>query len=459
MKSSDRMASALFMLLAVATALHSAEPVYEVGLASVCITPEHPVWLHGYASQKRFRPFEGVLDDLYARAMAVQDAKGDPAVLIVADLCVLREPEETALGEVLTRRTGLERRRILLNWSHTHSAPIIGTSDVNRYPIPDEDRRQTEAYTQRLWNQLADVAVAALADRRPARLSWGTGGVEFVKNRRQFSADGKYRGMGPNPDGPADTSVPVLRIDNPDGTLRGVVFGTACHPVTLGDTSLLVSADFPGCARQFIEQRHPGVQTLFVQGCGADANPDPRASADQQEWVRRHGHALGAEVCRVLSGPLQPVTGPLRTELTRVDLPLAAVPPRERLEQLAKGPFWESHNARRILEAQQRGDSLPNHYPAPLALWQFGDGLTLVAISGEVVSEYVPLVAAAVESRPLWVAGYSNQVYGYLPSSKIVEQGGYETLGLVSAHVGWFSAEAQDFLLEAIRALHCGKAR
>jgi hypothetical protein len=281
--------------------------------------------------------------------------------------------------------------------------------------------------------------------------------VDFVKNRRQFNADGKYRGMGPNPNGPADASVPVLRIDNPDGTLRGVVFGTACHPVTLGDTSLLVSADFPGFARQFIEQQHPGVQTLFVQGCGADANPDPRASADQQEWVRRHGRALSAEVCRVLSGPLQPVTGRLRTELTRVDLPLAAVPPRERLEQLAKGPFWQSHNARRILESQQRGEPLPDHYSAPLALWQFGDGLTLVAISGEVVSEYVPLVAAAVESRPLWVAGYSNQVYGYLPSSRIVEQGGYETLGLVSAHIGWFSADAQDVLLEAIHVMQAGE--
>jgi neutral ceramidase len=437
----------------VAVGANQSDAPWQIGLASVCITPEQPVWLHGYASQSRFRPFDGKLDDLSARAMAIEDADGELAVLIAADLCVLREPEETELSELLMRRTGLARRQILLNWSHTHSGPIIGTSDVNRYPMSEEDLQRTKAYTQWLWNRLADVAEAALADRSPAWLSWGAGRVDFVKNRRALHPDGRYRGMAPNADGPVDQSVPVLRIDGPGRELRGVVFGAACHPVTLGGDSLLVSADFPGPARQYVEEQYPGVLTLFVQGCGADANPDPRATADQVEWVRRHGQALGAEVCRVLSDALQPVTGPLQVGFTRVDLPLAAVPSEERLEELAKGPFWQSHNARRILDAQRRGQPLARHYPAPLALWQFGDSLTLVAISGEVVADYVPLATEAIGTQPVWVAGYSNQVYGYLPSARIIEQGGYETLGLVSAHVGWFAAEAEDTMREAIRAL------
>ena len=135
-------------------------------------------------------------------------------------------------------------------------------------------------------------------------------------------------------------------------------------------------------------------------------------------------------------------------------LPLEPVPSCEQLERLAQGPFWHSHNARRILSAQQRGEDIPSHYRAPLALWQFGDDLTLVAISGEVVSDYVPLVAEATKAKRLWVAGYSNQVFGYLPSAKVVEEGGYETLGLVSAHIGWFSAEAQDVLLAKIQQMY-----
>lgn len=441
---------AQLLLVSLVTTAQCAEPAWRVGLASVCITPEEPIWLYGYADKNRFQPFDDVLDDIFAGAMAIQSEGGEPAVLITADLCVLREPEETALCRVIMARTGLGRKQILLNWSHTHSGPMIGSSDTNRYPIADVDRDKTEAYTAALWNKLADVAFAALNDMKPARLSWGVGQVDFVKSRRAFHDDGTYRGMAANPDRHVDQTVPVLRIDDLDNRVRAVVFGCACHAVTLGGTSNRLSGDFPSYARAHIRQQYPGAEVLFVQGCGADANPDPRAKSDQFEWVKRHGHDLGVEVCRVAESELEPVRGPLRMEFDWIDLPMQPAPPREQLEQLAKGPFWNSHNANRILEAQEHGEPIPTHYRAPLALWQFGEDLTLVAISGEVVSDYVPLVAETINAKRLWVAGYSNQVFGYLPSAKVVEEGGYETLGLVSAHIGWFSPDAQDVLLAAI---------
>jgi hypothetical protein len=442
------------ILAAVISPARGDEVDWYIGLARVCITPEEPVWLHGYASKNRSRPYESVLDDIFAMAMAVKSKGGKPAVLIAADLCVLREPEETALCSVIMRKTGLARGRILLNWSHTHSGPIIGVSDLIRYPVPGEDLQRTKKYTESLWNKLAGVAVEALAEMRPARLSWGVGQADFVKNRRKFDANGRYSGMGPNPDRYADRTIPVLRIDEPDGQLRGVVFGCACHAVTLGSSSSALSGDYPSFARQQIQRQLPGVETIFMQGCGADANPDPRDTKDQVEVVRRQGHSLGAEVCRVLEGELQPIRGPLRVQFDRIDLPMKPVPAAEELAQLAKGPFWKSHNAKRIINAQQRGEPIPTHYRTPLALWQFGDDLTLVAISGEVVSDYVPLVGQAIGIDRLWVAGYSNQVFGYLPSAKVVGEGGYETLGLVSAHIGWFSADAQDVLLARIREMN-----
>lgn len=426
----------------------------EVGLASVRITPNEPVWLYGYASKNRSRPYTSVLDDIYASAMAIKTAGGEPAVLITADLCVLREPEETALSNVIMQKTGLKRGQILLNWSHTHSGPMIGTSDRNRYPVADEDLEKTKKYTESLWNKLAGVAAEAIANLQPAQLSWGAGQADFVMNRRQFSKEGRYLRMGPNPDRYVDRRVPVLRIDTPDGKLRGVLFGCACHAVTLGASSSALSGDYPSFARQYIEQKLPGITTIFLQGCGADANPDPRATKDQAELVQRQGRALGAEVCRVLKDKLQAIRGPLRVQFDRVDLPMKPVPTAEELAQLAKGPFWESHNAKRILAAQKRGETIPTHYRAPLALWQFGNDLTLVAISGEVVSDYVPLVGNVIGSKRLWVAGYSNQVFGYLPSAKVVREGGYESLGLVSAHIGWFSAEAQDVLLARIQKMY-----
>ena len=123
----------------------------------------------------------------------------DPAVLITADLCVLREPEETALSRRLTEKTGLARERFLLNWSHTHSGPAIGTSDLNRYPMKPEDLALTKAYTEELWDKLARVAAEAIADLRPARLRWGHGRADFVVNRRALQARRCLSRNGPQP--------------------------------------------------------------------------------------------------------------------------------------------------------------------------------------------------------------------------------------------------------------------
>jgi len=416
------------------------------GLAQVCITPEKPVWLHGYVSKSRFRPFDGKLNDLYAKALAIEDARGERAVLITVDLCTLRGPEAKALFDRLTDRTGLQRRQVLVNFSHTHSGPLIGASDLFRYPMSEDDRQATLTYTERLFDQLADVARAALADLRPAKFAWGTGKCGFVRNRRLANADGSYRGMGPNADQPVDDTVPVLRVDAPDGKTRALVFGCACHAVTFGPENLKLSGDYPSFAQEALEMRRPGVQAMFVQGCGADANSEPRCGPDAEKSARRQGERLAAEVERVAHGSLVPLRGPLGVQFREVDLPLKSIPPRE---ELAKMSGALAHNAQRMLAALDRGQTLPTHHRHPLALWQFGGDLTFVGLSGEVVSAYVPLVQRALAPRRLWVAGYCNEVDGYLPDATIVAQGGYEARGLV-ADIGFYSADAEKVLVRAV---------
>lgn len=435
------------LLARSARSAEAAEPeAIRVGLARACITPENPLWLHGYASPPRFRPSEGKLNDLFAKALALEDAQGERAVLITLDLCVLRPAEAQALFELLCRKTGLERRQVLVNLSHTHSGPIIGNSDLDRYPMSEADRQATLAYTARLFDQLSDLAIAALADLRPATLAWGTGKCQFVRNRRLFHADGRYRGMGPNPAGPVDDRVPVLCIASPEGALRAVVFGLSCHPVTLHEDNLKISGDYAGFAQQAIEVQHPGVQAMFVQGCGADANSDPRCGPEQEKNVRLQGESLAAEVCRVAAQPLAPIGGPLDIRFREVDLPLQPVPSREELAHMTGAM---EHNGSRMLAALERGEPLPTHHRHPVALWRFGKDLTLVALSGEVVSGYVPLLHQALGDDRLWVAGYSNEVDGYLPDARIVAEGGYETRGLV-ADIGFYSADAETTLVNAV---------
>ena len=85
-----------------------------------------------------------------------------------------------------------------------------------------------------------------------------------------------------------------------------------------------------------------------------------------------------------------------------------------------------------MLAMLDRGEKLPTHYTCPLAVWQFGKDLTLVGLSGEVVVDYVTALERALGPNQLWIAGYCNDVFGYLPSARVLGEGGYETRGLYS---------------------------
>ena len=419
---------------------------YRVGLARVCITPDEPLWLAGYGG--RNRPSEGVLDDLYAQALAIEDAGGRRALLLCVDLCSLRTPTVNQVCREIGDRTGLKRNQILVSLSHTHSGPAVDLADGGLYSIPADDYRKLTAYTEKVKAHLVDLSEAALGDLAPAELAFGVGSATFFENRRRLDAQGRYAGMAPNPRNHVDRDVPVLRVGAPGGDVRGLVFGAACHNVTLGGNSYKISADYAGFSRTHIESELPGVQAMFVTGCGADANPEPRSTADQEEWTKRHGQSLGNEVLKVISGPMRPITGPLGTEFAFVDLSLQKALSREELEQ-EQGPY-RVYQKGLMLAALDRGETLPTKFAAPISVWQFGDCLTLVGLPEETVSEYVPLLKRALGIEGLWTAGYCNDVSGYLPTVKIQDEGGYECRGLFGPDIGWFAPEAEREVIEAV---------
>ena len=156
----------------------------------------------------------------------------------------------------------------------------------------------------------------------------------------------------------------------------------------------------------------------------------------------------------MLQMQLAPIGGPLRTELSQVGLPLQPAPSREQIEELARGRGgWRRFVAGKMLATLDGGRQLPTTFSTPIAVWQFGDDLTLVALPGEVVVDYVILLERALGPNRLWIAAYSNDVFGYLPSAQVLKEGGYETRGLYAGGVGFFSADAQDVLVEKVRHL------
>lgn len=423
----------------------AAEPDFQVGFGRQKITPTESLWMSGYAGRRQGST--GVLDDLYAQAMAVRDSSGTRGLLLRLDVCTLQDATITQICDLIQQRTGLMRREILVNVSHTHSGPAV--DELYHYPMSTAHREKLAAYTERLKSWCADVADLALSDLQPAVLEFGVGKAQFFHNRRGLDAKGRYTGMQANPDNHTDRQIPVLRISAPDGSLRGVVYGVACHPVTLG-VNYEISGDYVGQSRLQLERTVP--HALFVAGCGADANP--HRGSNGLELVRKHAVTLASEVKRVMMQPLQPVSGPLKTEFRYVDLPLVAFSSRADVEKMRRGPFADYGNVNKLLAVLDRGAQLPANFAAPFAVWQFGDDLTLVGLPEETVSEYVPLLKQALGEQTLWTAGYCNDISSYLPTVKIMEQGGYETRGFIAeSQAGWYAPAVEATLVEAVKQM------
>jgi hypothetical protein len=425
----------------------AAEPEWKVGLAQARITPDRPVRMSGYAS--RTKPFEKVAADLYVKVLALEDSEGRRGVLVTSDLIGFPAAVAEPICARIQEKVGLKREQILLNSSHTHAGPQLGlTAPPKDDPDAGEGLRTVD-YTRQLQDKVVEVVVQAARRLEPARLSWGSGVVHFVMNRREFTPNGIILGV--NPRGLADRSVPVLCIATPDGKPRAVLFGAATHGTTLGPDNYQLCGDYAGFAQTYVQQHYPDVQAMFLLGCAGDSNPYPRGTMD---LTRQHGTALGEEVCRVLKTKLRSVSGPLQIAFDRADLPLQSSLSREELQQLAankRSP--KAFGAAAMLALLNRGEKLPTDYTCPFTVWQFGRDLTLVGLSGEVVVDYVARLEKALGPNQLWVAGYCNDVFGYLPSARVLAEGGYETRGLYAGGAGFFDAKAEEIVVEKVRAL------
>lgn len=429
--------------------LRAAETPWQIGLASVRITPDQPVLMYGYAS--RNTPHQGVSSDLFAKAFALQDPDGHRAVLVTCDLGGIHGDMIERIATRLREKHGLRRDAVLYNASHTHAGPLAWVAAEEVAGLASPAVSATRAYVAQLEAKLQQVAEAALAQLEPAALSWGLGMAPFVMNRRQFTDD---RGiiLGFNPKGPVDRSVLVLRADDPSGRLRLVLMGVACHCTCTGGKNFQIDGDFAGHAQAALQAQFPGAQAMFITGCGGDANPWPRG---ELAHARQHGATLAAEVARVLAEKLAPVRPPLRTAFQTVALPVAPPAPRAQLEAMRKSSSsWERYIGGRHLALLERGQAPVTSFPMPISLWQFGSDLTLVALSGEPVNDYVHLIENAIGRTRLWVAGYSHDVFGYVPSARILAEGGYESRGIDRGDaVGQFTSAAERVVVEAVTSL------
>ena len=391
-------------------ALASDRAAIPVGVAKIDITPEYAVRLSGFGGRRE--ESEGVTMKIWAKALAFSDEDG-PVILITADnLCV---PDEITsdIARRLHDKIGLKRERLTITATHTHTAPMLKDVCPTLFgvPIPADHEANIDRYTAEFTDKLEGVALAAHRNIRPAHLSWGNGLVTFAANRRTQG-------------GPVDHDFPVLAVHDLDGKLRAAYFSYACHCVTLSDNK--ISGDWAGFAQHRIEELFPGAIALASVGCGADSNPTSGVTGANVEVCAKQGEEIAQEFKRLLANGLKPINSKPEPRYTRVDIPFDTPRSRAEWEERAKRQDAVGHHARVTLERLDRGEKLPEKMNYPIQTWVFGDELAIVFLPGETVVDYSLRLKREYDRSRLWVNGYSNDGRCYIPSERILKEGGYE---------------------------------
>jgi hypothetical protein len=412
-----------FAVLVAAALPCPAADGWKAGAAAKKITPQSPMWMAGYGA--RNHPATGLLNDLWAKALVLEDARGTRVAIVGLDLVGIGPDVVDAAAAELASRFNLPASNVALCCSHTHSGPVVGRNLQSMHfdQLDQSQQKLIDDYAQRLQRSIVEVVGQAIAALAPSRISFGHGTAAFATNRRnnkepevpRLRAEGKLAG-------PFDHDVPVLKITNDDGKLTAVLFGYACHATVLDGYDW--SSDYPGFAQSELEKAHPGCTAVFFAGCGADQNPLPRRAV---ELARQYGRDLAAAVDAALAGEMKSVAGELQVRATRVPLALSKVPTRGEVEQDAKSSDrFVAGRARWYLKLLDAGKPIPADYSYPIQLWRIGDRLTLVTLGGEVVVDYALRLKHELGGPTTWVAGYTNDVMAYIPSRRVLVEGGYE---------------------------------
>ena len=258
------------------------------GAARIDISPPVGVAHAGWGAQ-RHQVAEAIDMPLVVTALIL--AKGDLRVAMVdVDVLILTAEMDAEARAAVVKETGIPADNIRLAYSHNHGGPAM----MSRWITEGADL--ADAWHAALPEKIAEAVKAAAVDLQPVVVSSGTGECRINVNRRPIDSTGT-RFTGRNWNDPVDREVGVIGIDKLDGTPLATMMVYACHPTIMGHDSKSITPDFPGPARQVVEQAVGGL-CLFLQGAGGNQGPIHGFTGDLSVY-RREGTKLGLEAARV----------------------------------------------------------------------------------------------------------------------------------------------------------------
>ncbi len=377
------------------------------------------------------KPSDDVLDELYAKALVLDDGRTTLTIISVDLLYVSLEEITNPIRKIIKDKIGIPEQNIFVCATHTHSGPEVFTRRKLR---PEKEVPASEIdqfYLQTLIKKTASSVMLAYKKMKETKIGTAKGQIpEILYNRRPKLADGSVKmafTLPPEvaatkkietdtegnvrvtftfPDektdldfGPIDPEVCVLRVEDMDGGIVGSLVNFGCHPVSIYPyLSTTISADYPAYATGVVEKNEGGI-CLFALGLAGNTVPIRRGVIPRQQI----GKALGGEALR----RLQFVS-------TAGDVTLNA------LKKEIRFPTKTDSSSDKSKEISET-----NYITTEIQVLRLGD-IYILGLPGEILVEVGLEIKRRAGVEKLFVVSVSNDAIGYVCHSRAYEEGGYE---------------------------------
>ena len=377
------------------------------------------------------KPSDDVLDELYAKALVLNDGSTTIAIVSADLLYVPLEEITEPIREIIKEKIGIPEENVLICATHTHSGPEVFTRSKLRPEKEVPASKIDQSYLQTLIRKTASSVMLASKNLKDVKIGAAIGQIpEIVYNRRPKLADGSVKmafTLPPEvaatkkietdadgnvkvtfrfPDekedldfGPIDPEVCVLRVEDMDGGIIGSLINFGCHPVCIYPyLSTTISADYPAYTTKVVEQMEGGI-CLFALGLAGNTVPVRRGVIPRQQI----GKALGGEALR----RLQFVS-------TVGDVTLNA------LKKEIRFPIKTASSSDKSKDVDET-----NYITTEIQVLRLGD-IYILGLPGEILVEVGLEIKRRAGVEILFVISLSNDAIGYVCHSQAYEEGGYE---------------------------------
>lgn len=411
------------------------------GVSKEMITPDFPMYMIGYAEYYKHN-FQSVHDDLYVRCLLLDDGKRK-AIMLAYDLLFHDHSLAQKIRQFAKKEFNVDEDAVVLSYTHTHYSVA-----VQGYASEEADEKY-EAY---LLEQSKRCIRKAFLNISEGELSYISTTADESINRRKL-VDGQYI-MAPNQEGEKDKELNALVIRNKEGRIKAVAVNYSCHPNVLRDVPSL-SSEYPGRICQILENEFYGSFAFFFQGSGADTRARvtacydhfvPRTPDDVDDMAKR----LAGKIIRQISlNTEKKVALDLRYGTFCIPCPLDVKPKSYYEEDLKTDPFEAIRECARFVV--ENYENLPDTCDLHGGCLQISKDILVIYLGGEICFPTKKLFQTAFPEKHIYFLGYADST-AYVPSDKIISEGGYEHEGSIIEYrlKGTFRAGIDKLMLDAV---------